>query len=96
MRHWPTLLALAVATGAGAAAMAAPRGEGPTHVTAQSRYGNGSLTAPVRPYPLGWQVRLPGGAWIDCARDCADTLRRESLDFWETQREESDGDGDFK
>lgn len=73
-------------------AFAAPRGEGRS-VTAVSRYGNGTLTAPVRPAPSGYEVRLPGGVWIHCAGDCADTLRREKLDFWET-REEDRGDND--
>ena len=33
-------------------------------------------------------VELPGGSWIDCGGDCAETVRREHLDFWETKREE--------
>lgn len=56
-------------------------------VTACSRYGNGCISAPVRGGRYGAQVRLPGGTWISCKRDCRETLREESVDFWETQRE---------
>ena len=38
-----------------------------------------------------WQVETPGGAWLDCAGDCAETYRREVLDFWETQSEGGTG-----
>ena len=34
------------------------------------------------------EVELPGGSWIDCGGDCAETVRREHLDLWETTREE--------
>ena len=33
------------------------------------------------------EVELPGGTWIDCGGDCAETVRREHLDLWETKRE---------
>lgn len=36
-----------------------------------------------------WEVELPGGSWLDCAGDCADTYRREELDRWQTQKEET-------
>jgi hypothetical protein len=59
----------------------APPGYG--YVTAESRYGTGVVTAPVRNGPAGrLEVRLPGGTWIECGRSCRDTLRRETVDFW--------------
>ena len=34
------------------------------------------------------EVLLPGGTWIDCAGgDCAETVRREHLELFETLRE---------
>lgn len=68
------------------------------YVTVDSRYGNGTVRAPVRMAEFGYQVRLPGGTWIYCERNsllfdrnrpCAETLRRESIDYWETRSEES-------
>ncbi|MEL6373509.1 MAG: hypothetical protein AAFR04_06025 [Pseudomonadota bacterium] len=66
-------------------------------VTAHSWYGRGSLRGEVREgRRRQLQVRLPGGTWIDCERACSDTLRRNSLDFWENVREdEKDGIGYF-
>jgi hypothetical protein len=56
------------------------------YVTAESRYGGGTITAPVRPGPRGRpQVQLPGGTWIDCQQTCSDTLRRETVDFWQSR-----------
>jgi hypothetical protein len=87
--------ALACAACAGCAALsaslpaeAAPRGG---TVTACSRYGNGCYTAPVRPSPLGPQMLLKGGTWIDCEGSCKDTLREKTVDFWETLRERGGG-----
>lgn len=57
-------------------------------VTACSTYGrHGCYTAPVRQTPLGPQMRLKGGTWIWCEGDCRDTLRRETIDFWDDQNE---------
>lgn len=53
--------------------------------TAHSRWGNGSVSAPVRRGPRGLEVRLPGGTWIACARSCSNTLRTQTVDFWENQ-----------
>jgi hypothetical protein len=53
-------------------------------VVAQSRYGNGSIRAAVRRAGLGWKVQLPGGRWVYCRRSCAETLRAETVDFFET------------
>ena len=53
------------------------------YVTAESRYGSGSITAPVRVNAQGRrEVRLPGGTWIECRRTCSNTLRQETVDFW--------------
>jgi hypothetical protein len=84
------VLAVAALAVAQDATLAQSRGER-AFVTAQSRYGNGSLTAPIRKTWYGHEVQLPGGAWIDCARDCREALRRQKLDFWETMREEGGG-----
>jgi hypothetical protein len=52
-------------------------------VTAESRYGAGSITAPVRLSARGRrEVRLPGGTWIECRQTCTNTLRQETIDFW--------------
>lgn len=56
-------------------------------VTACSRYGKGCITGPTRPGRFDREVRLPGGTWIGCKRDCRETLREETLDFFETLRE---------
>ena len=78
-------------------AVAAEAGDG--LVTAESRYGPATISAPVRRaggYRL--EVRLPGGSWVDCHRSCADTLRRETIDFWQTHngtRDSGEGAGYF-
>jgi hypothetical protein len=55
------------------------------YVVAESHFGKGTVSGPVRPGRHGLEVRLPGGTWIDCGRSCSDTLRRQSVDFWENQ-----------
>ena len=40
---------------------------------------------PERAARHGREVRLPGGTWIDCGRSCSETLRTESVDFWENK-----------
>ncbi len=55
---------------------AAGRGR-PGFVTAESRYGPQTITAPVRVSRQGRrEVQLPGGTWIECRRSCSETLRR--------------------
>ena len=54
-------------------------------VTAESRFGHGTVSGPVRGARNGYEVRLPGGTWIACGRNCAETLRVESVDFWENK-----------
>ena len=64
------------------------------YVTAESRYSTATITAPVRQGPKGrLEVRLPGGTWLECARSCSDTLRRETVDFWK-ERGHPRGGGD--
>lgn len=53
------------------------------YVVAESRYGNGTVSGPVRRVATGYEVRLPGGTWVGCRRSCAETLRVETVDFWE-------------
>jgi hypothetical protein len=56
-------------------------------VSVCSQYGKGCVTGAVRPGRFGSEVRLPGGTWISCKLDCKQTLREESVDFFETLRE---------
>lgn len=53
------------------------------YVVAESRFGNGTVSGPVRRAELGWQVRLPSGSWEYCRRSCSETLRVETVDRWE-------------
>ncbi len=63
------------------------------YVTAVSNYDvNERITAPVRRTRLGDQVKLPGGPWVYCEVTCRYTLRRQTIDFWNTLSEEA-GDG---
>jgi hypothetical protein len=56
------------------------------YVTAESRFGHGTVSGPVRLARAGnYEVRLPGGTWVSCSRSCAETLRVESVDFWENK-----------
>lgn len=52
-------------------------------VTAVSIVTSATITAPVRTGRWGQEVRLPGGTWIDCRQDCRETLRQNTVDFWE-------------
>jgi hypothetical protein len=61
-------------------------------VTIDSRYGHGTVSGPVRRGARNLEVRLPGGSWVDCGKDCGETLRRQSVDFWENHgRDGRDG-----
>lgn len=57
----------------------------PDVVYAESRWGHGSVSGPVRRGPNGWEVRMPRGTWLECKRSCSETLRLATVDFWETQ-----------
>lgn len=59
------------------------RRDGGDGVVAESRYGNGTVSGPVREGRHGLEVRLPGGTWVGCRRSCSETLRVETVDFWE-------------
>jgi hypothetical protein len=52
-------------------------------VIAKSRFGNGEVRGLIRRTNQGWQVQLPGGRWVDCRRSCSETLRVETVDFWQ-------------
>ncbi|MDA7946476.1 MAG: hypothetical protein MPJ78_03275 [Hyphomicrobiaceae bacterium] len=102
MKMIPALLISGAILLIGSASPGSAQGAG--YVTAYSDYGNGQVSAPVRHAQFGYQVKLPGGPWIYCQRNslfiarifkyespCADTLRRQSIDFWETQQEDQGG-----
>jgi hypothetical protein len=57
----------------------------PAYVVAESRWGHGTASGPVRRGPNGWEVRMPRGTWLECKRSCSETLRLATVDFWETQ-----------
>lgn len=70
----------AAISGAAQAASQSPYPDG--FVVAHSRFGNGTIRAPVRSATMGWEVLLPGGHWVYCRRTCAETLRVETIDFF--------------
>jgi len=53
------------------------------YVTAESRFGHGSITGAVRETNVGPQVQLPSGSWVYCRRSCSETLRVETVDQFE-------------
>jgi hypothetical protein len=53
-------------------------------VIANSRFNNGSIRGQVRRAALGWKVELPNGRWVYCRRSCSETLRVETIDFFES------------
>lgn len=68
------------------------RRDGYVWVSAESRWGHGVVSGPVRQTSRGLEVRMPGGTWIGCARTCSETLRTETIDFWESHgRDAKDG-----
>ena len=76
------------------------RGDGTGWVTAESRYGSQTISGPVRRAGNAYEVRLPGGTWIDCHLCCSEALRRETIDFWQNHSgrgngEPGDGTGYF-
>ncbi len=86
------LAAVAGAAPAGAQGYGRPQAH-PHIVTTESHWGNGIVSGPVRPGRSGWQVRLPRGTWVDCGRSCPDTLRRQTVDYWESNGPQSKNDG---
>jgi hypothetical protein len=99
MRISPLAVSIAISTAAFAATADAQSRRGPEgpqvgYVTAESRYGPQTITAPVRLSVLGRrEVRLPGGTWIECRRSCAETLRQETIDFWIIRQNGTNTDG---
>jgi len=82
--------------GVGVAQDARQPGAGYGMVVAESFHGHGSVSAPVRRNGKGrLEVGLPGGTWYECAFSCSDTLRRQTVDFWENHagRPRDTGDG---
>jgi len=55
------------------------------YVVAESRFGNGKVVGAVRQTQVGLQVRTPGGNWLDCARSCSETLRVNTVDYWQSE-----------
>ena len=76
--------AVTVAASLGTSTAAEARKYRGGYVTVESAWGNGSISAPVRYSRRGPQVRLPRGTWIYCVRRCSETLRRQTVDFWES------------
>lgn len=57
-------------------------------VTACSRYGSQTCyTALLQRGVHGKKLVLHRGTRIDCDRDCKNTLREATVDFWNTMRE---------
>lgn len=75
--------ALLLSTAAMAAGRAAEAAGG--IAVAESKLGNGTVTGPIRQGKDGLEVRLPSGRWIDCRKSCSETLRVETVDFWQVQ-----------
>jgi hypothetical protein len=69
------------------------RDAGPGYVTAESQYGHGTITAPVRRGRVEWEVRMPRGTWIGCGRSCAQTLRQQTVDYWESNGRDAPSSG---
>lgn len=77
-----TVVLAAIASG-GEPSRSAEHSGAPGYVIAKSRFGNGEVRGRIRRTNLGWQVQLPGGRWVDCRRRCSETLRVETVDFWQ-------------
>ncbi len=78
-------LGLAVVMTMAAPAIAHDARHRPTSVVAESNFGKGTVSGAVREGRVGLEVQLPGGSWIPCGRSCSDTLRRQTVDFWDNQ-----------
>ena len=51
-----------------------------------SRFGNGTVSGPVRLGARGGlEVRLPRGTWVACRRSCSETLRVQTVDIFENK-----------
>ncbi len=54
-------------------------------VYAEFWYGDRKVVAPVRHGPAGDEVLLPGEIWVPCQLSCEHTLRKQTLDYLESQ-----------
>jgi len=81
-------LAVAICLGAATSSEARRRGDSTAYaqVVAESRFGNGTVVGTVRQTSLGPQVQTPGGNWLYCARSCSETLRVNTVDFWQNEQ----------
>ncbi len=61
----------------------APQGE---YVVAESMVNGQRVVGAVRHTARGPQVQLPGGSWVYCRRSCSETLRVETVDFWNARQ----------
>ena len=52
-------------------------------VIAKSRFGNGTMRARCAARRWDWQVQLARGRWVYCRRNCAETLRVETIDLFQ-------------
>jgi hypothetical protein len=65
-----------------------PKGRNIGTVTACSTNGHFTCySAPVRAGRYDKWMRLKHGTWISCESDCRETLRKETVDFWDEQRQ---------
>jgi len=55
------------------------------YVYAEFWYGARKVVAPVRHGPGGDEVLLPGGIWVNCQLSCEYTLRKQTLEYLESQ-----------
>lgn len=78
---------VALVTAQAASAMPASATEAPGGMAvAESQFGNGTISGPIRKGSRGkLEVRLPSGTWIQCRSSCSETLRVETIDFWQAQ-----------
>jgi hypothetical protein len=92
---WLLGATIATVVGAGFAAHAEAGRRGYSgeadQIVAESRFGNGTVVGSVRQTRLGPQVSTPGGNWLYCKRSCSETLRVNTVDFW--QNEQGAGNG---
>lgn len=81
------LLVAAICLGFATSSEAGRRGSSNHYdqVVAESRFGNGTVVGTVRQTSIGPQVRTPGGNWLYCKRSCSETLRVNTVDFWQNE-----------
>ena len=87
------MIAAVVSAGFSANAEAGRRGYSgeASQVVAESRFGNGAVVGSVRQTRLGPQVSTPGGNWLYCKRSCSETLRVNTVDFWQSEKGAGNG-----